>query len=222
MSNHSASMEITVNVHESVLSRKLVLWTSNWKDVIKYDLYVKFPRIFANDVQINAKFCCKNFQWCLPSISNTTPLCLGGRFFRGHAVYLAIAYTALAQRRAVKKTHSGNCRLVADRTFYDLYSSAELPIVGLWAVGVWLHVVALKTSSIFSRCHPGGGRTHAPAVQCRVRRGLSVLFWTGVNSQMTDVCIDPLSKLRCDCESTKLRHGSDGLILVTMQVAVCL
>jgi len=62
INNHTASLEITVNVHESVLSRKLVFWTSNWKHVIKYYLYVKFPRIFANNVQINAKFCCKNFN----------------------------------------------------------------------------------------------------------------------------------------------------------------
>jgi len=45
--NHTASLEITVNVHEFVLSRKLVFLTSNWKHVIKYDLYVKFPRIFC-------------------------------------------------------------------------------------------------------------------------------------------------------------------------------
>ena len=62
MNNHTASLEITVNVHESTLSRKLVFWTSNWKHVIKYDLYVKFPRSFAHNVQINAKFCCKNFN----------------------------------------------------------------------------------------------------------------------------------------------------------------
>ena len=55
-------MEITVNVHESMLSRKLVFWTSNWKHVIKYDLYVKFPWIFAHNVQITAKFCCENFN----------------------------------------------------------------------------------------------------------------------------------------------------------------
>jgi len=29
MNDHTASLEITVNVHESVLSRKLVFWTSN-------------------------------------------------------------------------------------------------------------------------------------------------------------------------------------------------
>ena len=59
--DHTASMEITVNVHESALSRKLVFWTSNWKHVIKCDLYVKFSRIFAHNVQIMcAKFCCKN------------------------------------------------------------------------------------------------------------------------------------------------------------------
>jgi len=62
MNNHTASLEITVNVQESVLSRKLMFWTSNCKHVIKYDLYVKFPRIFAYTVQIYAKFCCKNFN----------------------------------------------------------------------------------------------------------------------------------------------------------------
>jgi len=47
-------------MHESVLSRKLVFWTSKWKHVIKYDLQVKFPRIFAHNVQIRAKFSYKN------------------------------------------------------------------------------------------------------------------------------------------------------------------
>jgi len=92
MNDHTASMEITVNVHESVLSRKLVFWTSNWKHVIKYDLYVKLSRIFAHNVQMCAKFCCKKFQWCLPSISNTKPLYLGA-FFRGHAVVTSINHT---------------------------------------------------------------------------------------------------------------------------------
>jgi len=41
MNNHTASLEITVNWHESVLSRKLVFWTSNWKHVIKYNVYGK-------------------------------------------------------------------------------------------------------------------------------------------------------------------------------------
>jgi len=29
MNNHTASLEITVNAHESMLSRKLVFWTNN-------------------------------------------------------------------------------------------------------------------------------------------------------------------------------------------------
>ena len=62
MNDHTASMEITVNVHESMLSRKLVFWTSNWKYVIKYDLYVKLSRIFARNAQMCAKFCYKNFN----------------------------------------------------------------------------------------------------------------------------------------------------------------
>jgi len=48
--------------HEFVSSRKLVFWMSNWKPVIKYDLYVKFPWMFAHNVQICAKLCCKNFN----------------------------------------------------------------------------------------------------------------------------------------------------------------
>jgi len=32
------------------------------ENVIKYDLYVKFPQIFAHNIQIYAKFCCKNFN----------------------------------------------------------------------------------------------------------------------------------------------------------------
>ena len=42
MNNHTASLEITVNVHESVLSRKLMFWTSTWKHVIKYDFTLNF------------------------------------------------------------------------------------------------------------------------------------------------------------------------------------
>jgi len=50
-------------------------------NVMKYDLYVKFPQIFAHNVRICAKFSCKNFTDSLPSILNTTALYLGGRFF---------------------------------------------------------------------------------------------------------------------------------------------
>ena len=39
MNNHTVSLD----VHESVLSRKLMFWTSNGKHVIKYNLYIKFP-----------------------------------------------------------------------------------------------------------------------------------------------------------------------------------
>ena len=57
--------EITVNVHESLLSRKLVFWTSNWKHVIKCDLCVKFHE-FLHSVQICVKFSCKNFTDVCP------------------------------------------------------------------------------------------------------------------------------------------------------------
>jgi len=49
-------------MYESVLSRKLVFRTSNSKPVIKYDFYAKFPQIFAQNVQMCAKLCCKNFM----------------------------------------------------------------------------------------------------------------------------------------------------------------
>jgi len=48
-----------VNVHESMLSRKLSFGRVI-ENIIKYDLYVKFPLIFSHNVQICAKFCCKN------------------------------------------------------------------------------------------------------------------------------------------------------------------
>jgi len=81
MNNHTASLEITVNVHESVLSRKLMFWTSNWKHVIKYDFYVKFPRIFAHNVQICAKFCCKISMMFAKYFEYYTIIYLGGRCF---------------------------------------------------------------------------------------------------------------------------------------------
>ena len=81
INNHTASLEITVNVHQSMLSRKLVFWTSNWKHLIKYDLYVKFPRIFAHNVQINAKFCCKNFNDVCRVFRILHRYTQGGRFF---------------------------------------------------------------------------------------------------------------------------------------------
>ena len=85
MNNHTASLEIPVNVHESVLSRKLVFWTSNCKHVIKYDFYVKCSRIFAHNVQTCAKFCCKNFSDVCQVFEYYT-IILGGAFFCGYAV----------------------------------------------------------------------------------------------------------------------------------------
>jgi len=61
MNNYTASFEITVNCmspccHGNLCFGRVI------ENVIKYDLYVKFPRIFAHNVQICAKFCCKNFN----------------------------------------------------------------------------------------------------------------------------------------------------------------
>ena len=35
--------------------------TCNWKQIIKYDLYIKFSQIFAHNVQMCATFSCENF-----------------------------------------------------------------------------------------------------------------------------------------------------------------
>jgi len=84
MNDHTASLEITMNVHESVLSRKLVFWTSNWKHVIKYDLYANFHEfvhtMYNSVVKISTMFA-KYFEYY-------TIILGGGRFFRGHAVFL--------------------------------------------------------------------------------------------------------------------------------------
>jgi len=120
MNNHTASMEITVNVHESMLSRKLVFWTSDWKHVIKYDLYVKFPRIFEHNVQITAKFCCKNFNdvcqvfWILHHYT------YGGRFFvdtqyRSHTVKFMIGLYKSVNELAIVcfRTFENSGRVIA-------------------------------------------------------------------------------------------------------------
>jgi len=52
-------------VYRLCCHRNLFL-TCNWKHVIKYYLYVKFPEIFAHSVQICAKFCCKNYTDICP------------------------------------------------------------------------------------------------------------------------------------------------------------
>jgi len=95
MNNHNASLEIAVNVQESVLSRKLAFWTSNWKYVIKYNLYDRFPRIFAHNVLLYAKFCCKNLNDVCQVFQTLHYYHYytyrGGAFFRGHAVHFASA-----------------------------------------------------------------------------------------------------------------------------------
>jgi len=86
-----------VNVHESVLSWKLVFWMGNWKHVIKYDLYIKFPRIFAHNVQMCAKFCCKNFSDVCQvfRILHHCTVLRGTVFFCGHAVQVWYSITHL-------------------------------------------------------------------------------------------------------------------------------
>jgi len=51
------------------------------ENVIKYDLYAKFPRIFAHNVQMCAKFCCKNFNDVAKYLEYYTIILKGGRFF---------------------------------------------------------------------------------------------------------------------------------------------
>ena len=82
----ATTLEITVNVRESVLSRKLVFWTSNRKHVMKYDIYVKFPRILHrmykyvlnSVVKISTMFA-KYFEYYAIILR-------GGGIFHGHAV----------------------------------------------------------------------------------------------------------------------------------------
>ena len=56
-------------------------WTSNWKHVIKYDIFVKFSRIFAHNVEIRAKFSCKNSTDVCPLFWILRQYTWGGRFF---------------------------------------------------------------------------------------------------------------------------------------------
>ena len=58
-----------------------MFWTANWKHVIKYDLYIKFLRIFAYSVHICAKFCFKNFSDFAKYFEYHTIILWGGRFF---------------------------------------------------------------------------------------------------------------------------------------------
>ena len=91
MNNHTASLEITVNVLESVLSRKLLFWTSNWKHVIKYDLYVKFPRSFAHNIQTCAKFVVKISMMFAKYFEYYTIILRGG----GRFLWTRCTYTVL-------------------------------------------------------------------------------------------------------------------------------
>jgi len=61
VNNRTASLEITVNMHEFSVFME-TCFGRVIENVIKYDLCVKFPQIFAHNVQIYAKFCYKNFQ----------------------------------------------------------------------------------------------------------------------------------------------------------------
>jgi len=56
------------------------------ENVIKYDLYVKFPRIFAHNLQIYAKFCCKNFSDVCQVFRILHHYTEGEAFFHGHTV----------------------------------------------------------------------------------------------------------------------------------------
>jgi len=56
------------------------------ENVIKYDLYVTFPRIFAYNVQIQAKYVVKISVMSAEYFEYYTIIL--GPFFRGHAVYM--------------------------------------------------------------------------------------------------------------------------------------
>ena len=59
MNDHTASLEITERV--VCVVTETCVFDVQLKKLIRYDLYVKFPRIFAHNVRICAKFSCKNF-----------------------------------------------------------------------------------------------------------------------------------------------------------------
>jgi len=94
MNNNTASLEITVNVHESVLSRKLVFWTGNWKRVIKYDLYIKFLRIFAQIYKY------------LPNSVVKISL-MFAQYFEYYAIYLGGRFFVDTLHRVAQKGDSG-------------------------------------------------------------------------------------------------------------------
>ena len=63
--------------------------TCNWKYAIKYDICVKFPQIFAHNVQICAKFSCKNFTDVCPVFWILCHYTWGwGIFFLGTLYYI--------------------------------------------------------------------------------------------------------------------------------------
>ena len=112
MNNHTASLEITVNVQESVLSRKLFLcFGLVIENIIKYDLYVKFSRIFAHSVQICTKFCCKNFNDVCQVFRILHHYTQGARFLQtrcSDAIFVFLAYQRC--RIAINKVDNVNRR----------------------------------------------------------------------------------------------------------------
>jgi len=121
MNNHTASLEITVNVHESVLSRKLMFWSTNGKHVIKYDLYVKHPRIFARNVQICAKFSCENFTDVCQYFEYYAIILRGGGRFFVDTLYstrvLHIAYVQASSYASVAYARFLSCSTVSSYTW---------------------------------------------------------------------------------------------------------
>jgi len=57
------------------------------KTLIKYDLDVKFPRIFAHNVQICDKYTVVKIPMMFVKYFEYYTTILRGPFFRGHAVY---------------------------------------------------------------------------------------------------------------------------------------
>jgi len=89
--NHTASLEIiTVNVHEHTCCHGNLCFGRVIKNVIKYDLYVKFPRIFAHNVQIYAKSCCKNFNDVCQVYFGCYTIIFRGRFSWTRCIYTYI------------------------------------------------------------------------------------------------------------------------------------
>ena len=138
------------------------------ENVIKYDLYIKFPQIFAHNVQIRAKFSCKNFTDVCPVFWILRHYTWEGAFFRVHAAY---ANCAIRQQTDTAYLRHCACRVCC------LVNSVKTQRCCLWRViRVWFISTAVygrydSFERQFTQCHVVDEeditRLHGPAGQAR-------------------------------------------------------